>query len=150
MAVNRSRPVATERVRIEDVADTEFLIDEQTHKFRFREENELVVQAGGRRRTLDLDREIEYPFDTNVGPVLSDRPFCMYVRLQAGVHKLGRCGVRLASHDSHLRSVCRPLSFFLCNDSPRRRHYEAGARASSPHEPHFDGSRQSPSEAHVW
>ena len=33
---------------------TPFLIDEQTHKFRFREENELVVQAGGRRRTISI------------------------------------------------------------------------------------------------
>jgi len=50
MAVNRSRPVATDRVRIEDVG----VIDEQTHKFRFLEENELVVQAGGRRRTISI------------------------------------------------------------------------------------------------
>ena len=54
MAVNRSRPVATERVRIEDVGDTEFLIDERTRKFRFLEENERVVPAGGRRRTLSI------------------------------------------------------------------------------------------------
>ena len=32
-------------VRIEDVGDTEFLIDEQTDKFRFLEENERVIQA---------------------------------------------------------------------------------------------------------
>jgi hypothetical protein len=94
-------------VRIEDVGDTDCLIDEQTHKFRFLEENELVVQA------------------------LSDRPFCMYVRLQAGTRKLGRCGVPLASHDSHLRSVCRPLSFFLCND-PLGAATTKRARASSP------------------
>ena len=37
-------------VRIEDVGDTEFLIDEQTDKFRFLEENERVIQAGGVRR----------------------------------------------------------------------------------------------------
>src|SRR4029079_4687586 len=35
-------------VRIEDVGDTEFLIDEQTDKFRFLEENERVLIAGGR------------------------------------------------------------------------------------------------------
>jgi DNA-directed RNA polymerase subunit beta' len=35
-------------VKIEDVGDTEFLIDEQTDKFRFLEENERVIQAGGR------------------------------------------------------------------------------------------------------
>ena len=34
-------------VRIEDVGDTEFLIDEQVDKFRFLEENERVI-AGGR------------------------------------------------------------------------------------------------------
>jgi DNA-directed RNA polymerase subunit beta' len=38
-------------VRIEDVGDTEFLIDEQTDKFRFLEENERVIQAGGRPAT---------------------------------------------------------------------------------------------------
>ena len=38
-------------VRIEDVGDTEFLIDEQVDKFRFLEENERVITpAGGRRR----------------------------------------------------------------------------------------------------
>ena len=35
-------------VKIEDVGDTEFLIDEQVDKFRFLEENERVIQAGGR------------------------------------------------------------------------------------------------------
>jgi DNA-directed RNA polymerase subunit beta' len=35
-------------VKIEDVGDTEFLIDEQTDKFRFLEENERVIQNGGR------------------------------------------------------------------------------------------------------
>jgi DNA-directed RNA polymerase subunit beta' len=35
-------------VRIEDVGDTEFLIDEQVDKFRFLEENERVLTAGGR------------------------------------------------------------------------------------------------------
>ncbi len=35
-------------VRIEDVGDTEFLIDEQVDKFRFLEENERVINAGGR------------------------------------------------------------------------------------------------------
>ena len=38
-------------VRIEDVGDTEFLIDEQTDKFRFLEENERVITAGGRPAT---------------------------------------------------------------------------------------------------
>ena len=38
-------------VQIEDVGDTEFLIDEQTDKFRFLEENERVIQAGGRPAT---------------------------------------------------------------------------------------------------
>ena len=33
-------------VKIEDVGDTEFLIDEQVDKFRFLEENERVIQAG--------------------------------------------------------------------------------------------------------
>jgi DNA-directed RNA polymerase subunit beta' len=35
-------------VKIEDVGDTEFLIDEQTDKFRFLEENERVLAEGGR------------------------------------------------------------------------------------------------------
>ena len=35
-------------VKIEDVGDTEFLIDEQTDKFRFLEENERVIAEGGR------------------------------------------------------------------------------------------------------
>ncbi len=34
-------------VKIEDVGDTEFLIDDVTDRFRFIEENERVVQAGG-------------------------------------------------------------------------------------------------------
>ena len=35
-------------VKIEDVGDTEFLIDEQVDRFRFLEENERVIGAGGR------------------------------------------------------------------------------------------------------
>ena len=35
-------------VKIEDVGDTEFLIDEQVDKFRFLEENERVITQGGR------------------------------------------------------------------------------------------------------
>ena len=35
-------------VKIEDVGDTEFLVDEQTDKFRFREENERVIAEGKR------------------------------------------------------------------------------------------------------
>jgi DNA-directed RNA polymerase subunit beta' len=38
-------------VKIEDVGDTEFLIDEQVDKFRFLEENERVLSAGGRPAT---------------------------------------------------------------------------------------------------
>jgi DNA-directed RNA polymerase subunit beta' len=34
-------------VRVEDVGDTEFLIDEQVDKFRFMEENEKVLERGG-------------------------------------------------------------------------------------------------------
>jgi DNA-directed RNA polymerase subunit beta' len=35
-------------VKIEDVGDTEFLVDEQTDKFRFLEENERVIAESGR------------------------------------------------------------------------------------------------------
>jgi len=35
-------------VKIEEVGDTTFLIDEQVDRFRFQEENERVVAAGGR------------------------------------------------------------------------------------------------------
>jgi DNA-directed RNA polymerase subunit beta' len=35
-------------VKIEEVGDTEFLVDEQVDKFRFHEENDRVVTAGGR------------------------------------------------------------------------------------------------------
>ncbi|MBS1818739.1 MAG: DNA-directed RNA polymerase subunit beta', partial [Acidobacteria bacterium] len=35
-------------VKIEDVGDTEFLIDEQVDKYRFLEENERVISSGGR------------------------------------------------------------------------------------------------------
>jgi DNA-directed RNA polymerase subunit beta' len=35
-------------VKIEDVGDTEFLVDEQVDKFRFLEENERVITANGR------------------------------------------------------------------------------------------------------
>jgi DNA-directed RNA polymerase subunit beta' len=38
-------------VKIEDVGDTQFLIDEQIDKFRFREENERVIGDGGRPAT---------------------------------------------------------------------------------------------------
>jgi DNA-directed RNA polymerase subunit beta' len=38
-------------VKIEDVGDTEFLIDEQVDKFRFLEENERVISSGGRPAT---------------------------------------------------------------------------------------------------
>ncbi len=38
-------------VRIEDVGDTEFLIDEQVDKFRFLEENERVIADGNRPAT---------------------------------------------------------------------------------------------------
>ena len=34
-------------VKIEEVGDTEFLIDEQVDRFRFEEENERVIAAGG-------------------------------------------------------------------------------------------------------
>jgi DNA-directed RNA polymerase subunit beta' len=36
---------------VEDVGDTEFLIDEQVDKFRFDEENERVITEGGRPAT---------------------------------------------------------------------------------------------------
>ena len=35
-------------MKIEDVGDTEFLTEEQVDKFRFLEENERVIHAGGR------------------------------------------------------------------------------------------------------
>ena len=38
-------------VKVEDVGDTEFLVDEQVDRFRFLEENERVIQAGGRPAT---------------------------------------------------------------------------------------------------
>jgi DNA-directed RNA polymerase subunit beta' len=38
-------------VKVEDVGDTEFLIDEQVDKFRFDEENERVIQDSGRPAT---------------------------------------------------------------------------------------------------
>jgi DNA-directed RNA polymerase subunit beta' len=38
-------------VKVEDVGDTEFLVDEQVDKFRFDEENERVIQDSGRPAT---------------------------------------------------------------------------------------------------
>ncbi len=38
-------------VNVEDVGDTEFLIEEVVHKVRFMEENERVLQEGGRPAT---------------------------------------------------------------------------------------------------
>jgi DNA-directed RNA polymerase subunit beta' len=38
-------------VRVEDVGDTEFLVDEQVDKFRFMEENERVIGKTGRPAT---------------------------------------------------------------------------------------------------
>jgi DNA-directed RNA polymerase subunit beta' len=38
-------------VKVEDVGDTQFLLDQQVDKFRFREENERVIAQGGRPAT---------------------------------------------------------------------------------------------------
>jgi DNA-directed RNA polymerase subunit beta' len=38
-------------VKVEDVGDTEFLLDEQVDKFRFREENERALKADGKAAT---------------------------------------------------------------------------------------------------
>jgi len=38
-------------VRVEDVGDTTFLLEEQVDKFRFREENERVIREGGKPAT---------------------------------------------------------------------------------------------------
>jgi DNA-directed RNA polymerase subunit beta' len=38
-------------VKVEDVGDTQFLLDQQVDKFRFREENERVIASGGRPST---------------------------------------------------------------------------------------------------
>ena len=38
-------------VRVEEVGDTEFLVEEQVDKFKFREENERVLARGGRAAT---------------------------------------------------------------------------------------------------
>jgi len=38
-------------VKVEDVGDTSFLLEQQTDKFRFREENEKVISNGGRPAT---------------------------------------------------------------------------------------------------
>jgi DNA-directed RNA polymerase subunit beta' len=35
-------------IKIEDVGDTEFLVDEQVDKFRFQEENDRVKRSGGK------------------------------------------------------------------------------------------------------
>ena len=43
-------------VKIEDVGDTEFLIDAQVDKFRFLEENERVITTGGRPATASAIR----------------------------------------------------------------------------------------------
>ena len=38
-------------VKVEDVGDTTFLLEEQIDKFRFREENDRVIRDGGRPAT---------------------------------------------------------------------------------------------------
>ena len=38
-------------VKVEDVGDTAFLLDEQVDKFRFREENDRIIREGGRPAT---------------------------------------------------------------------------------------------------
>jgi DNA-directed RNA polymerase subunit beta' len=38
-------------VKVEDPGDTDFLLDEQVDKFRFREENDRVIKAGGKAAT---------------------------------------------------------------------------------------------------
>jgi DNA-directed RNA polymerase subunit beta' len=38
-------------VKVEDVGDTQFLLEQQVDKFRFREENDRIIQQGGRPAT---------------------------------------------------------------------------------------------------
>ncbi|MEI4878415.1 hypothetical protein, partial [Klebsiella pneumoniae] len=38
-------------VKVEDVGDTNFLLEEQVDKFRFREENDEAIKRGGRPAT---------------------------------------------------------------------------------------------------
>src|SRR5438105_7079907 len=38
-------------VKVEDVGDTQFLLEQQIDKFRFREENERVIREGGKPAT---------------------------------------------------------------------------------------------------
>jgi DNA-directed RNA polymerase subunit beta' len=38
-------------VKVEDVGDTAFLLEEQVDKFRFREENDRIIEGGGRPAT---------------------------------------------------------------------------------------------------
>ncbi len=38
-------------VRIDEVGDTNFLLEQQVDRFRFREENERVIAKGGRPAT---------------------------------------------------------------------------------------------------
>src|ERR1017187_2344598 len=38
-------------VKVEDVGDTQFLLEQQVDKFRFREENERVIREGGKPAT---------------------------------------------------------------------------------------------------
>jgi len=38
-------------VKVEDVGDTTFLLEEQVDKFRFREENDRIIADGGRPAT---------------------------------------------------------------------------------------------------
>ena len=42
-------------VKVEDIGDTEFLPEEVVDKFKFREENKRVIEAGGRPATGQAD-----------------------------------------------------------------------------------------------
>jgi (Z)-2-((N-methylformamido)methylene)-5-hydroxybutyrolactone dehydrogenase len=77
-------------VKVEDVGDTTFLLEQQVDKFRFREENDRVITQGGKPATgeglgnglfveptvfTDVDNSMTLAREEIFGPVLSIIPF---------------------------------------------------------------------------
>ncbi len=92
-------------VRIDDIADTEFLPDEIVDKFRFRDENEKTREAGGRisqgspvllgitKASLSTDSFISAASFQETTRVLTEAAINGKVDYLRGYHPLSRAGV---------------------------------------------------------
>jgi DNA-directed RNA polymerase subunit beta' len=67
-------------VRIDEVGDTSFLLEQQVDRFRFTEENERVLQNGG--RLIPAGTGLEYYRNVQLSPELEEAA----ARVQQEVH----------------------------------------------------------------